>query len=464
MTNENSKPVMTESAVGGIDMAALLGAAVDAQPATTLEKALANIEPSDAAAATVEEAKFQFRDMLDAKQLQALKTNAPAIAEKMITDSNAIMNFGEPVLKKLNSTSSQLLEAQKKIDVPEADQIVNDLLREVDGYSKKYRNDRVESLADKIVGIFKKNAYSLKTMVRESKPIADKIDMAEVALVSMETKLAENATRGRLLHTSTIQILQEVVAVLAALEEISEVAKNEFEEADRILNEAETNAGGPNSLASVEWKGRAMPLNEFREIHTDIANGVSELEKTWFDWRQQFFLGYAQAPSVRNLILVSVAMQRRCQTFRTMGLPSARNSLVMWQQAALAKQGAEMGTALNDGTNKMIQNAFGATAEAVSQVAEASQAPVISEETIWAVIDSVKAQCDGLVAADRAGRQLRQKNLAALEGGEKSINEKVTDSRRQLVQNAIQATSPQAITSDSTPADVDVLAQLGVKK
>lgn len=463
MTNENSKPVMTESALEGIDMAALLGGAVDSQPATPLEKALATIDPNDAAATTLAEVKFQFRDMLNPDQLQTLKLNAPAIAQKMITDSNAIMSFGEPVLKKLNSTSSQMLEAQKNIEVPEAGEIVNNLLREIDGYSKKYRNDKVESFADKITGFFRKNAYSLKTMVRESKPIADKIDMAEVALVSMETKLAENATRGRLLHTSTIQILQEVVAVLAALEEISEVAHSEFEQADALLLEAEAKAG-PNGLAAVEWKGRSMPLNEFREFHTDLANGVSELEKTWFDWRQQFFLGYAQAPSVRNLILVSVSMQRKCQTFRTMGLPSARNSLVMWQQAALAKQGAEMGTALNDGTNKMIQEAFGATADAVKQVAEASQQPIVSEETVWAVIDSVKAQCDGLVAADRMGRELRRKNLTALESGEKSINKDFTESRRQLVQNAIQATSPQAIAGDSVSGEVDVLAQLGVKK
>lgn len=431
---------MTENALAGIDMAALLGNAADAQPATPLEKALATVDPADASAMTPAEAKFQFRSLLNSEQLEALKANAPALTDKMIRDSNAMMSFGDPVLQKMNSTSTQLLEAQKHIDVPEADEIVNNLLREIDGYSAKYKNAQVENTINKISAFFRKNAYSLKAMVRESKPIAEKIDMAEVALVSMENKLGENASRARILHTSTIRTLQEVVAVLAALEEIQEVAHNEFSKADALLREAEA-AVDSTGLASVEWRGRQVSLNEFREIHTDFANGVSELEKTWFDWRQQFFLGSAQAPSIRNLILVSIDMQRRCKSFRTQGLPAARNSLAMWQQAALAKQGAEMGKAVNEGTNKLIQDAFGATAEAVTEVAKAAQTPVVSEETVWAVIDSVKAQCEGLVAADKLGRELRSRNLAALEQGEKSMKEGFTESRRQLVQNALRGTS-----------------------
>lgn len=459
MSNNNETVTATESAIPGLDMASLLGGAVDAQPATTLEKALAAIDPEDAAAESLEQVKFQFRSLLDTGQLAVLKTNAPAIAEKMITDSNAIMNFGDPVLTKLNSTSRQMLDAQKDIDVPEADHLVNDLLRQIDGFSTKYQNAQLDNFVNKISAFFNKNAYSLKAMVRESKPIADKIDMAEVALVQMEGKLSENAVRGRVLHQNTIKVLQEVVAVLAALEEISEVARKTYDEADALLRKAEAESTA-DGMAAVEWRGRPMPLAEFRELHTDLANGVSELEKTWFDWRQQFFLGYAQAPSIRNLILVSVDMQRRCKTFRTMGLPSARSSLAMWQQAALAKEGAEMGTAVNEGTNKLIQNAFGATAEAVSEVAAAAQAPVITEDTVWAIVNSVKAQCEGLVAADKLGRELRSKNLAALEGGEKTIQSEFTNSRRQLVQNAIAATSPKALSSDASEADV--LAKLGI--
>ena len=130
-------------------------------------------------------------------------------------------------------------------------------------------------------------------------------------------------------------------------------------------------------------------------------------------------------------------MQRRCQVFRTMGIPQARRALVLWQQAQLAKEGAEQGEAVADGVNKLIRQAADAAGEAVAVTAKAAQTPVIEEATVFSIINSVKAQCDGLVAADKWGREMRARNLQALEAGEKGIKDTFTESRRQLVANAI---------------------------
>lgn len=72
------------------------------------------------------------------------------------------------------------------------------------------------------------------------------------------------------------------------------------------------------------------------------------------------------------------------------------------------------------------------TAESIEVVANAAQAPVITEETIWVVIDSVKAQCASIVQADKAGRALRARNLQALETGEAQIEDAVIASQRAL--------------------------------
>jgi uncharacterized protein YaaN involved in tellurite resistance len=452
---------MSQSAVPGINMDALLGTPESNPVATTpLENALATVDPSDAAATSMEEVKFQFRNLLGPEQALALKKNAPTVAAKMVNDYNSIIQFGEPVLTKLNATSTELLNTQRGIELPEAEIVVNDLLREIDGYSAKFRNEKIEGAVARVQAFFKGATYSLKAMVRESKPIIEKIDIAEVRLREMELKLADNVTRGEELHKNTNETLEAVVGVLAALEEIIEVAKAEFAALDTTLKVAEAKETKNSPIVVVELHGKNISINELRAKHTAYANGIGQLEQTWFDWRQQFFLGYAQAPSVLNLVLVSATMQRRCQVFRTMGLPSARSALAMWQQAALAKEGAEMGTAVQEGTNKLIRQAFDATATAVSETAMAAQTPVVSEETIFAVINSVKAQCEGLVAADKWGRDMRTKNVQALEAGEAGINQSFTDSRRAMVENAVSATrTPQAL----APApDSDILKQIGV--
>lgn len=449
----------TEPALPGVNFSALLGdPSSNPEPATALEKALETVTPDDAAAAKPEEATFEFRSLLTPDQRADLERNAPSVARQMVDDFQAIIRFGEPVLTKLNASSSQLLEAQREIKVPAADDMVNDLLREMDGFQKKYRNERIEGAVQKVVRFIRSAQYSLKTLVREAKPIADKIDIVEVKLKEMELRLADNVTRGQQLHQNTVNTLQDVVAVLAALEEISDVIKADFDEVDAALRGADS-AG---ELSSVTFRDKTMTVNELREVHGKLAAAASEVEKTWFDWRQQFFLGYAQAPSLRNLILVSATMQRRCQVFRTMGLPSARTSLAMWQQAALAQEGAEMGTAVQKGTNELVRGAFEATGKAVTETARASQTPLIDEETIWSILESIKVQCDGLVAADKWGREVRARNLKALEQGEGTIRTTFTESRRQLVANAVAATAPGEVTAAPLP-EKDILGALGVE-
>ncbi len=419
---------MSEQTVA-VDFAELLepaDAQSDAAHASPLETALAEANSVEVVARPGE-AAFKFRSLLTDKQRADLKNGAPALAAKFVTDVNQIVTFGGPVMQKMNSASVQLLDAQRQIRVPEADAIVNDMLREMDGFEKKWRSVKLEETVNKVVGWFKKGKYTLSTMLRESKPIADKIDLAEVKLQEMETALADNIARGQLLHKQTLEHLDDVVAVLAALEQVIEVVRFDYDEVDAVLRGAET-----SGIESVEYRGEVMSVSELREVHSNLSFVLSETEKTWADWRTQFFLGFAHAPAARNLIVTTFALRRRLAAFRTMGLPSARRSLAMWQQAAFAKEGAALGAAVQEGTNKLIQGSFAETAKSVEAVANAAQAPVITEETVWAVIDSVKAQCAAIVTADRAGRALRARNLQALERGEATIEDVVIASQRAL--------------------------------
>ncbi|MFV0432753.1 MAG: toxic anion resistance protein [Leucobacter sp.] len=438
-----------------VDFAALLEPG-DTQSAevqgTPLELAIAEVPASDTAVAKPEQAAFQFRSLLTEKQLSDLQRGAPVLAQKFIGDVNQIVTFGAPVMQKMNSASVQLLEAQRHIEIPEADSVVNDMLREMDGFEKKWRSVKLENAVDKVVGWFKKGKYTLSTMIREAKPIADKIDLAELKLQEMESALADNITRGQLLHKQTLAHMDDVVAVLAALEQVIEELRKEFDEADAALRAAETSGS-----ESATYRGKQLSVSELREIHSNLAFVLSETEKTWADWRSQFFLGFAHAPATRNLIITTFALRRRLAAFRTMGLPSARQSLAMWQQAAFAREGAELGQSVQEGTNKLIRGAFAETAKSVEAVANASQAPVITEETIWAVIDSVKAQCDAIVTADKAGRALRARNLQALERGEATIEDAVVTSQRALAEANRRdgsATSTVTATTDSTGDDL----------
>lgn len=451
---------MSASAIPAIDLDALLAdpEVQKAVPETSLESALSTVSPEEAAADSPAEAKFEFRSLLSDEQRAAIKKSAPAVAERMVSDYNQILNFGAPVLDKMNQASILLLNEQKNVKIPEADQIVNNLLREMDGYNAKYRNLKMEDFVSRIKKFFGGAGYTIKTMIRDAKPISSRLDEAELKVREMEINLSTNADRAKKLHDQTLETMDDVAAVLAVLEEVADYIRAKFERVDAVLNKA------GEKEQTIEFEGEKYSLSEFKELHADLAQGLSEVEKSWFSWRQQFFLGFASAPTLRKLLLVSVSMQRQLQTFRTQGIPSARRGLAMWQQAAIAKQGAEMGDTLQSATNSMIQNSFEAAADAVGHVANAANAPIVTEETVFVIIDSVKKQAEALVAADRAGREMRQRNIAALERGEKEISAADAEGRRQLVANAVAAASGSANAPEEAMPETDVLSQLGVNK
>lgn len=451
---------MSEEQTVAVDFAALMepgDTQADEVQGSPLEVAIAEAPRDEIEVATPQEATFQFRSLLTDKQLSDLRRGAPLLAKRFVDDVNQIVTFGGAVMKKMNDASRQLLDAQRHIKVPEADAIVNDMMREMDGFEKKWRFVELENAVKSVVGWFRKYKYTLTAMVREMKPLVDKIDLAEVKLQEMETALSDNIARGQLLHKQTLENMDDVVAVLAALEQVIEEIRAEFEEADRALREAET-----SGTDAVTYKGELTTVSKLRETHSALSFALSETEKTWSDWRSQFFLGFAHAPATRNLIVTTFALRRRLAAFRTMGLPAARQSLAMWQQAAFAKEGAALGTAVQEGTNKLIQGAFAETAKSIDQIAHASQAPIITEKTIWTVIDSVRSQCNSIVAADKAGRALRARNLQALEKGEAMIEDAVITSRRALADASRRPSSPTASASavSGTGAGDDLLGQL----
>lgn len=457
--------VAEEPAVVGNLSALLSGDTFETEstPATTLEKKLATIDKSkEMAVKSPSEAHFRFRELLTEAQRKDLELGAPKVAERFVADVNQIMNFGGSTVEKMRQTSKQMLEAQKSVEIPEADEVVNDLLRELDGFQKKYSNAKFEDFGKKILGLFKSAKYSVSTMTREMKPLEDKLDLAELKLEQMDSQLADNVTRGQLLHKQILNQMNDVVLVLASLEEIIENIRGEYQEADSILQEA-----GRAGKDQVEYKGKLIPTNELQEIHSRLSMALSESEKTWHDWRQQFFLGWANAPATRNLVVSTFALRRRLRVFKDMGIQSGRQALVTWKQAVEAKQGAEMGNAVQGATDRMIRAAYQEVADTTKLIAEASQAPIVSEETVLAVIESVKSQARSIVEADRQGRALRARNIQALERGEVQIKDEVLSMQMQLADNARKdhtlegkSSSKSAISSSSTMSGDDLLGQL----
>lgn len=422
---------------------------------TSLEHEINHADAEEFKVKKPEDTSIKFRNQLDAKDLEAVQKAAPDLAKRMVKDYTFIIDFGSEVMEELDSVSSRMLEEQKGIKLPEADQAVNGILKELDGYSAKYADPKTRNFFNKIIEKFKGSTYTIKNMVRDAKPLADKLEIAKAEIYQMELKLQDNVRRGHELRKTTIKTVDNLVKVLALFEEIIDITRQDALAMDnkRIAAEAQ----GPDTV--ITWEDRKYTIEEFNEVLQNQVSALGEMEKTWFAWRQKFFIYTANISAIRNIVTTSIGLLRTCHRVRTDAIPAAKHQITAWQQAELANQGAEMANRANEGVDRLIAGASKGMADAVAKGAEANQRPMLSENTIVSITEDLKRQFTSMVEAENKGREVRARNLDIMVKSEQAIAQASEEARQALLENAMAVVRDN--TTESNKEDTqDILSML----
>lgn len=404
------------------------------------------------------ETSIKFRNQLSDEDLATIVQAAPDLSERMVDNYTLILEFGSEVMKDLDNVSSRMLEEQKGTSIPEADKMVNGILRELDGYQAKYGDPKSRKFLKNLINRIKGTSYTIQNMVRDSKPIVEKLDKVKGEIFEMELKLRENVLRGKELHKVTAKTINDVVKVLALFEEIIEVTRADALEMEDKLNVAV--AQGSDSV--IIWKGEKHTIEEFRNILENQVKALGEMEKTWFSWRQKFFIYTANVAAVQNIVNISIGLQRTCRRVMNDAIPAAKHQITAWQQAELANQGAKMADRANEGVDNLIRGASKGMADAVETGAHANQKSMMSEETVVAITEDLKRQFTVIVEAEKQGRATRARNVQIMQESEKAISEASEEARKALMENAMSAVRAENTAKNKNDVD-DVLSKLSKK-
>lgn len=386
-------------------------------------------------ATTPGKGNIEFRERVPATVLTKIKAQTPGLVVSMFQDPVVAINFGQDVVSDLNNLSIKLLSDQENVEIPKADTIVNGVLRELDGYSAKYEHKepgQVAQFFSKITGKAKETTYDLKAMVRDSKPIADRLMEAEGKIHKMELKLDENIVRGQQLREMTINAIDDVAKVIAVFEEALELMSTEILEAEKELSKAYS-----NDAKVIEYRDKVYSLDEYREVLADMVNSHSEVEKTWFNWRQKFFLYIVNIASNREIVNTSVSLKRTANRVRVDAIPAARTQLAAWQQAARMEETAIMVDKANQGVERLIIGASEGQLSAIKAATDANQRVMLSEETIMALTSNLQEQFKSIVEAEVVGRDVRAKNLELLKKSEEVIHGASAEAQKQLISQTV---------------------------
>lgn len=391
---------------------------------------------------------YAFRDLVPENRLKDIKRAVPILVEKLVETPSAIISYKESVLESVNDLSSKLLEAQKDVKIPEADNIVNGVLREIDGYASKYSPEKMNSVVASMKRRIFGPMYAIKAMRRDAQPISDKLGEVAVEIQKMEIGLRDNAARGRALRSKMLDSLSNIVDVIAILEEVNDRLRADIDEMTKAADSSNGNL--------IKWKGEKYTPEEFNELISDYATALSEAEKTWFNWRQKYFLYIANIVSSRNIIQVSMTMERTCRRIRVDAIPAARTSLAAWQQAEFARQSAEKADAINEGVDHLLRESIAGSTAAVSSVMKASSRGMISDQTVMEIADNIRQQFQIMLDAETDAKAARERNLALIEKRESDIME-AADNARKVAMNRISGgdrKSPQKAIGGAEKSDI----------
>lgn len=171
----------------------------------------------------------------------------------------------------------------------------------------------------------------------------------------------------------------------------------------------------------VKWKGERYTPEEFNELAANYQLALSEIEKSWFNWRQKYFLYVANIVATRNIITSSSTMIRTCTRIRMDAIPAAKTQLAAWQQAEYTRQTAATAKTVNDGVDKLIAASIKGSTDAIAATMEASNQNLISDKTVVEISENIRKQFQIMLDADKKGKEMRDRSLKVIEKSEQDI-------------------------------------------
>lgn len=366
--------------------------------------------------------QISFFEKLSADQQTAITAKAPALVDTFLADQNALLDFGQSAVEGVNATVNHILAEQKKLQIPQVDDLLKSTNRELNGFIAKYKNATPADLEKKpnlIQKLFKQSRDTLQEFYFDSQNIEQKMDGMAAAVVKQEDTLARNIVSAELLIEDNTKSIENLVGVIAFIE------ASQKEATTRALTLQQ-------KLATLD---SATP--EY-QVQTDLLARTTEvintLEQQHTEYLSRLYVAWATTPQMRNLVKVSSDMRQKLGMLRRNTIPTMKLSIAqlgMMQQSVKSGMTAD---AVVNANNAALQMLAETSKEAIPALEQSAQNPTLSMKSVTSLAESLVAQNNGIIAAIDHGRKERAQLESAIIKSAETINDSVKLRDQNIVQ------------------------------
>lgn len=366
--------------------------------------------------------QISFYEKLSPEQQQAITAKAPALVDTFMEDQNALLDFGQAAVEGVNATVNHILAEQKKLQIPQVDELLKNTNRELNGFIAKYKEATAAELEKKptlLQKLFKQSKNTLQEFYFDSQTIEQKMDGMAAAVVKQEDTLARNIVAAELLIEDNTKSIENLVGVIAFLE----------------ASQKETSS---RALALQQELAALDTTTPEYQVQSDLLARTTEvlntLEQQHTEYLSRLYVAWATTPQMRNLVKVSSDMRQKLGMLRRNTIPTMKLSIA---QLGIVQQSVKSGMtadAIVNANNAALQMLAETSKEAIPNLERTAQSPTLSISSVTALAESLVAQNNGIIAAIDQGRKERAQLEAAIIKSAETINDSVKLRDQSIIQ------------------------------
>ncbi|VHC56284.1 TelA-like protein MW1294 [Streptococcus pyogenes] len=366
--------------------------------------------------------QISFFEKLSADQQTAITAKAPALVDTFLADQNALLDFGQSAVEGVNATVNHILAEQKKLQIPQVDDLLKSTNRELNGFIAKYKDATPVDLDKKpnfLQKLFKQSRDTLQEFYFDSQNIEQKMDSMAAAVVKQEDTLARNIVSAELLIEDNTKSIEHLVGVIAFIEASQKEASQRAATLQKDLKTKDS--------ATPDYQIKADLLARTTEV-------INTLEQQHTEYLSRLYVAWATTPQMRNLVKVSSDMRQKLGMLRRNTIPTMKLSIAqlgMMQQSVKSGMTAD---AIINANNAALQMLAETSKEAIPALEQSAQNPTLSMKSVTSLAESLVAQNNGIIAAIDHGRKERAQLESAIIRSAETINDSVKLRDQNIVQ------------------------------
>ena len=366
--------------------------------------------------------QMNFLEKLTPEQQDAIIAKAPQLVDNFISDQNTLLDFGQAAVEEVNNTVNRILAEQKKLQIPQVDELLKNTNKELNGFVAKYKDAQIAELDKKpnfLEKLFKQSKNTLQEFYFDSQNIEQKMDSMAATVVKQEDLLARNIVSAEMLIEDNTKSIENLVGVISFIEATQ---KEAGARASTLQNEV-----AQLDTATLDYQTKSQELARLTEV-------VNTLEQQHTEYISRLYVAWATTPQMRNLVKVSSDMRQKLGMLRRNTIPTMKLSIAQLGILQQSMKSGQVADAISNANNAALQMLAETSKEVIPQMERISQNPTIAVESVTKLAESLVSQNQGIISAIDKGREKRALLEATVIKSAETINDSVKLRDQKIIQ------------------------------